>query len=333
MVVSGDRGFLFDLEDRCDASRASPAGPWPGPWRPSSRSRWRPQYSCWPGSGASADHTSGERGRNRRSVVQTAGRIIGDVVGRDELCQVLIEDLRDPATRRPHVVVGGVGTGKTALLVRLTELLAERGAVPVPVGLRNAQYDAGLPGACPPAVPGRSRRQAAGRHRRGEGLAAPPKNDQIVVLADGLEEALIDGDAEKDRDNLIRLAIHQANDDGLPLIVASRPHDPLREMEAAIIDLEPLSEEAALDTSSSSERGSGAPPGLDRRDRRRRRDAPVPADHPPAAPGGAHRVRLAPAGTAGSWTPAVSTGRSYGCGCWTPGARRSSAATSPPGCR
>src|SRR5512132_4247109 len=62
-----------------------------------------------------------------REVVQTAGSIIGEVVGRDELCQVMIDDLRDRGTRRPHVVIGGVGTGKTALLVRLTKLLAERG--------------------------------------------------------------------------------------------------------------------------------------------------------------------------------------------------------------
>ena len=54
---------------------------------------------------------------------------------------------------------------------------------------------------------------------------------------------------------MIRLAIHRANNDKLPLIVASRPHDPLREMEAAIIDLEPLSEEAALEYIQPTDRG------------------------------------------------------------------------------
>src|SRR5258708_13034604 len=39
---------------------------------------------------------------------------------------------------RPHVLVGGVGAGKTAVLVRLTELLADKRAVPVPVRLRDA---------------------------------------------------------------------------------------------------------------------------------------------------------------------------------------------------
>ena len=46
-------------------------------------------------------------------------------------------DLHDRGVR-PHVLVGGVGTGKTAVLVRLTELLAEKRAIPVPVKLRDA---------------------------------------------------------------------------------------------------------------------------------------------------------------------------------------------------
>ena len=74
-----------------------------------------------------------------QDVVPTAGGIIGDVVGRDELCRVMIADLRDTSTRRPHVVVGGIGTGKTAVLVRLTELLAHQHAVPVAVRLRDAR--------------------------------------------------------------------------------------------------------------------------------------------------------------------------------------------------
>jgi hypothetical protein len=180
-------------------------------------------------------------------VVQTAGSIIGEIVGRDELCETIIQDLHDRDTRRPHVIVGGVGTGKTALLVRLTKLLADRGAVPVPVRLRDAQQQLDF------------RRMARDRFLTDADVALLSdsegekvwrqlcKDDRVVVLADGLEEALIEGDVERERDPLIRLAIRRANDDRLPLIIASRPHDPLRGMEAAIIELEPLSEEAALD--------------------------------------------------------------------------------------
>jgi hypothetical protein len=180
-------------------------------------------------------------------VVRTAGTMIGQVVGRDELCHVLIEDLRDPGSRRPHVVIGGVGAGKTALLVRLTALLAERGAVPVPVRLRDAQENLDFRELA-------RRRFIADTHMallsdaEGEKVWRELcKNDQVVVLADGLEEALIEGNARKERDNLLRLAIRQANEQKLPLIITSRPHDPLRDMEAAIMELEPLSEEAALE--------------------------------------------------------------------------------------
>jgi hypothetical protein len=173
--------------------------------------------------------------------------MIGQVVGRDELCHVLIEDIRDPRNRRPHVIIGGVGAGKTALLVRLTALLAERGAVPVPVRLRDAQNSLDFRDLA-------RRRFVADTHMallsdaEGEKVWRELcKNDQIVVLADGLEEALIEGNARKERDNLLRLAIRQANEQKLPLIITSRPHDPLRDMEAAIVELEPLSEEAALE--------------------------------------------------------------------------------------
>jgi len=183
-------------------------------------------------------------------LVDTAGSIVGEVVGRDELCHVMIEDLRDRDTRRPHVIVGGVGTGKTALLVRLTQLLAERGAVPVPVRLRDAQ-DLDF-------------RELARKRFVADANAALQsdaegervwrqlcRNDSVVILADGLEEGLIE---DKERDNRIRLAIRQAAEHRLPLIIASRPHDPLRDMEATIVELEPLSEEAALEYL---QRGSG----------------------------------------------------------------------------
>src|SRR5215510_3359747 len=74
-------------------------------------------------------------------LVQTSSREIGKIVGRDELCNVIMEDIRDRDTRRPHLLVGGVGTGKTAVLVRLTQMLGERRAIPVPIRLRDAQDD------------------------------------------------------------------------------------------------------------------------------------------------------------------------------------------------
>jgi NACHT domain len=180
-------------------------------------------------------------------MVPTAGSVIGDVVGRDELCRVMIADVRDPISRRPHVVIGGIGTGKTALLVRLTKLLAHQHAVPVAVRLRDARERLDFGDLARERFIADLQTGILSDTEGEKVWRQLLKEGRIVVLADGLEEALVEGDAEAERDNLIRLAIRQANLNKLPLIIASRPHDPLRGTDAALVELEPLSEEAALD--------------------------------------------------------------------------------------
>ena len=187
--------------------------------------------------------------RRPDELVQTSGTILGEVVGRDDLCRTIMEDLRDPSTRRPHVIVGGVGAGKTATLVRLTALLAHKHAVPVPVRLRD----------CDKALD--FRKAARARFNEHAELARLSQADadkiwhqlcrdnKIVVLADGLEEALqgLGGSIhESERDNLIRLAIHRAWAEQLPVVIASRPYEPLRGMDASITELEPLCERDTL---------------------------------------------------------------------------------------
>jgi hypothetical protein len=180
-------------------------------------------------------------------MVPTAGGIIGDVVGRDELCRVMIADVRDTSTRRPHVVVGGIGTGKTALLVRLTQLLAEQHAVPVAVRLRDAQDKLDFAELARKKFHADLQSSLLSDAEGEKVWRQLLKESRVVVLADGLEEALITKETRAERDTVIRLAIRQANRDKLPLIIASRPHDPLRGTEGALVELEPLSEEAALD--------------------------------------------------------------------------------------
>ncbi|GHG79086.1 ATP-binding protein [Streptomyces griseocarneus] len=186
--------------------------------------------------------------RSPRTLVPTAGPNTGQVVGRQEIAQVIAERLRDRATRRPYLLVGGVGTGKTAVMVQLTELLARQGAVPVPVRLRDAAGQADL------NFEEMAKRRFA--EEAPQGILARSKNDKVwqqlladdkpVVIADGLEEALLDEQLQDDRDNIIRRAIDRAYEEKLPLVIASRPHSPLEGTRAAIIELEPLSEEAAL---------------------------------------------------------------------------------------
>ena len=181
---------------------------------------------------------------------RTVGGVTGDVVGRDELCQVIIDNLRDRDTRRTHVIVGGVGSGKTALLAQLSRLLAERGALPVSVSLHDARHSLDF-------------RDLAHQRFIADDETAPlsdtdgetlwrhlSRHDMVVVLADDLEEALVGdpGATEKlrteDRENIIRMALRQVREDRLPLVVASRPDSSLVEAEAAIVELEPLNEES-----------------------------------------------------------------------------------------
>jgi hypothetical protein len=181
-------------------------------------------------------------GRRRPGTAAARPGRVHDTGGRGDL----IEGLRDRGNRRPQVIVGGVESGKTALLVRLTMMLAERGAVPIPVRLWDAQENLNflelartrfLADASTSVLSDADGEKVWRQLRR---------TDKVVVLADGLEHALVGTSAEQERDNLIRAAIRRANEDRLPLIITSRPHDPLRATEAAILTLEPLSYEAAL---------------------------------------------------------------------------------------
>jgi len=183
--------------------------------------------------------------QHARDLVPTAGPIFGKIVGRDDLCRVLMEDLRDSRSRRPHLLVGGVGTGKTAVVVLLTEMLAKRRAIPVPIRLRDAEtldFSALAKDQFMESV--NERLASAGE---GEKVWRRLLQDgRIVVLADGLEEALSRAQDAEERDSKIRIAIRKAYDQRLPLLIASRPHTPLREMDATIHELEPLSKDAAL---------------------------------------------------------------------------------------
>lgn len=187
-------------------------------------------------------HAKKEAGGKAASLVQTTAPV-DRIVGRDALCDALKRNLerREPI---PHVLVGGVGTGKTAVLVHLTRLLAQHGAVPIPMRLRDVQDSKDLDfgslarKAFLRIVDSQLLTQAEGdkiwRNLREQG--------RIVVLADGLEEALARKD---DRDTTIRSAIADARHEGLPLVITSRPHPALRYLDCALLPLEPLSEGAA----------------------------------------------------------------------------------------
>ncbi|QLQ36235.1 ATP-binding protein [Micromonospora robiginosa] len=181
-------------------------------------------------------------------LVRTASDDIDRVVGREELCEVLIERVRDGRLRCPTVIVGGVGSGKTATLVALTRELARRGIVPVPIRLHDVQDKKDIDF------------EKMARERFLAEIDARLTSDSqgtrlwrtlrwsnhVVVLADGLEEA-VQADKEHSGESVIRTAVARAADTHLPLVIASRPYDPLRGMPAIVVGLEPLGEGAALE--------------------------------------------------------------------------------------
>jgi hypothetical protein len=173
-----------------------------------------------------------------------------EIVGRDDLCHVLQHDLESRweneegiPQRRPVVLVGSVGIGKTAVLARLTRWLAERGAVPVPIRLRAVQdgkidllelaRQKFLQNA--PVISDAEADKIWRRMR---------ENDEIVIVADGLEEALTT--VEDTRETSLRVALADVRRHGIALIVGSRPHGALRHLDVAMVPLEPLEPKAAL---------------------------------------------------------------------------------------
>ncbi|MFG2177126.1 ATP-binding protein [Streptomyces abikoensis] len=188
--------------------------------------------------------------KDARRIVPTAGPTTEDVVGRKEVCLVIARALRDRRTRRPHLLVGGVGSGKTSVLVQLTELLARKGATPVPVRLRDAELDGSRLDFHDMGMKRFAElvdRGVLSSHQSERVWRQLCIDDKVVILADGLEETFAEGEEQKERDIQIRHAIDRARRQKLPLVIASRPHSPLENTQAAIIDLEPLSEEAALE--------------------------------------------------------------------------------------
>jgi hypothetical protein len=194
------------------------------------------------------------------------------IVGRDDLCDILQKDLearweapddttaryrrgpaglrawlrkrRQPRARRAIVLVGGVGSGKTAVLARLTQRLSERRAVPVPIRLRSAQDDETLDllelarKQFMSVAEVRSDAEADKIWRRLH------DNDQIVIVADGLEEALMG--VMDTRETSIRAAFERIRRQGVAMIVSTRPHAALRHLDVATVKLEPLDTRDAL---------------------------------------------------------------------------------------
>ncbi|MEU4644775.1 NACHT domain-containing protein [Micromonospora sp. NPDC023814] len=189
--------------------------------------------------------------RNSRMLLPTAERDLdpSSVVGRDELCELMMQRLRDETTRRPLLLVGGIGTGKTATLARLAEMLMATDVVPIGIDLRTVTDPEKL-NFHQLALEQFQRTIDTRLHAAGEADRMWRRlwlDNRIVVLADGLEEVLADAAQPADRDSVLREAVRGTVRERLPLVIASRPDDPLRGLDALLLQLEPLSQGAALE--------------------------------------------------------------------------------------
>jgi hypothetical protein len=169
---------------------------------------------------------------------------IEEVIGRDGICEIIETDLADRSKYRPQVIVAGVGDGKTAVLVRLTQMLYERGAVPVAVRLRDAQEELDFVELARKKFLESVERRLLSEEEGHKVWRELCDRRLIVTLADGLEEAL---PAVGSRGTAVRLAIEKARDAGMPLVIATRPDPVVEEIDVALIRLEPLPAEPVLD--------------------------------------------------------------------------------------
>jgi hypothetical protein len=168
---------------------------------------------------------------------------IEQVVGREGICEILEEDLVE-RKRRPQVVLGGIGDGKTAVLVRLAQRLVKKGAVPVGVRLRDAEKTLDFEALAMAEFMARVQGQLLSGDEGDKVWRKLYCDGRIVILADGLEEALI---GHEGREAVIRRALDRAAEMKVPLVVASRPEAALAGADAAVIRLEPLPTRNAID--------------------------------------------------------------------------------------
>jgi hypothetical protein len=177
-----------------------------------------------------------------RELVPTAGTIIGPIVGRDELCQLLVASLHE-RHGRPQVLIGDIGTGKTGVLIRLTELLAEQGTIPVPIRLPPDNFELDFEALAQERFLGEVNADLLSA-ADGETIWRRLRRERkICVLVDGIDAVLI---GEPERDSVIRDAIRKARRQRLPVLVVSRSYGQFRTTDAAILTLEPLSYEVAI---------------------------------------------------------------------------------------
>jgi hypothetical protein len=204
--------------------------------------KWTPErLFTWLGrpAGGLTEIAAASAGAGKRPPTELHSRLRGrrrtrapmDILGRDDLAQEIADDLDDDAD--PLVLVGNSAAGKTMVLVRLADVLARRGQVPVAFTARG-ETDLNFE---------RLARRAyeAGSGRTDEDEAKKQwrwlrRRRLVTVLVDDLEKADV-------RPDQVAKALEAARRQKLRVVATSRPYGLPADFRQGRIDLEPLPDE------------------------------------------------------------------------------------------
>jgi hypothetical protein len=180
----------------------------------------------------------------------TAGKRKAELIARDnttrmvprqELYDELLPGILDRSQKDTQMIVGEPGAGKTTALVGISQLLARIGIVPVVVPLWGEMPD-NLVDAAKRRFVQHSSSLLHSEARLDELWQWLRVHRRLVILVDDLDRIAPDGE----RGFLLRSALGELADEGLPAVVTTRPAGIPAGLAASAISLENLDEEAAV---------------------------------------------------------------------------------------
>ena len=222
-----------------------------------------------------------------RRVAERPHELVGSgrartVVGRDDLCALVMGEvvdrrLRERRARRAYALVGGPGAGKTAVLARLAQLLAAEDVAAVYLTLRDAEVHRDLDLVAQARARFLETAATEWQLTDAEADAAWRRlrdTDRLVVLVDDVEQAMMPaarddiravdllrralalahggGVGEQvvsaaERQEALRGAVERTRRHNVPLVLASRPDPALARLDVTEVEVDVLSEAAAVE--------------------------------------------------------------------------------------